>query len=62
MHVNNKKMAKIFFRISLLILEDNFAPIFAVNMLVEITKATIKIFTYPSEYGGKPSILIPKNI
>ena len=55
-------MAKIFFRISFLIRDDNFAPILAVNMLVEITKATIKIFTYPSEYGGKPSIFIPKII
>ena len=58
--MQNKKTANIFFRVDFLVLEENFAPMFAVIILGGATnKITIK-FAYPKERGGKPSILLPE--
>ena len=47
---------------TLLILIETLAPIFAVNILVEDTNKTIATLRYPKENGGKTSILDPDNI
>jgi len=47
--VQNKKTANIFFSVDVLVLVDNFAPIFAEKILVEAVKNTIVKFTYPIE-------------
>ena len=57
--MSNKKIAKIFFNVFLLVLFESLAPKGAVNILTEATDKTIGKLTYPMEYLGSPSIFHP---
>ena len=62
MHVNNKKIENILLNVTLLTFTETFAPIFAVNILVEDINKTIAKLRYPMENGGKLSMLEPDSI
>ena len=47
--MQNKKTANIFLRVEFFVLDENFAPKFAVKILVEATKKTTIKLTYPSD-------------